>query len=177
MDIVILTIDETSDHYKATIDSLSKNQFLNDNLHHNFGIVRDYDTSSRVMDSWKRGFKDVDQINFDLLLMEDDVVVLINFMDFKKKLKRDKINWVFYQKRFKEYRSQNWIPVGAQGVYIPKELFKEFKWKLLSSKSIHFDRWLSRLDNIYYSCEPKEFGIELEKMSSTLGRVRKGLKY
>ena len=72
--------------FLRNVDSLSKNQFLNDNLHHNYGIVRDYDTSSRVMDSWKRWFKDVDQINFDLLLMEDDVVVLINFMDFKKKL-------------------------------------------------------------------------------------------
>ena len=118
MDIVILTIDDSSDHYKATIDSLSRNQFLNDNLHHNFGIVRDYNVSSRVMDSWKRWFKDVDQINFDLLLKIDD---------FKKKLKRDKINWVFYQKRFKEYRSQSWIPVGSQGIFIPKELFKEFK--------------------------------------------------
>ena len=74
-----------------------------------------------------------------------------------------KINWVFYQKRMKDGDEK--YTVGAQGIYIPKELIKPFIDNLLESPSSHFDRWVSRLDNIYYPRGSLNWGEEIDHKS------------
>lgn len=81
----------------------------------------------------------------------------------KKKINRKKINWVFYQKRMKA--EDEIYTVGAQGIFIPKELIKPFIDKLLESQSSHFDRWVSRLNNIYYPRGSINWGMEIPHKS------------
>jgi hypothetical protein len=175
--IRILNIDPTSKFLKATTISLKDRGYGND-IKLVKGIIRKEQASKRVMDGWKQWFSDNNNINKiisegkDLLIMEDDVIVKINFANLIKKIKKNKINFVFYQKTFKEKGID--IPVGTQGVYIPNKLIKSYQKELLNAKSIHFDRWNSRLPNIYYPLLPKEGGEELTRVSGTTGKVRKG---
>jgi len=148
------------------------------------GIVRKEQPSKRVMDGWKKFFRenfgnsDDDLINryvlneVDIMLMEDDVLIKISKKEMQKRIKRDKINFLCYQKFFKEKGKD--IPVGSQVIYIPWEMIVTFAKALLSSKSIHFDRWISRLPDITYNFGPKEFCNEITRISATTGKVRKG---
>ena len=149
-----------------------------DKGYNNFNIVDGIDRkekpSQRVMDGWKKWFSEKKEFKNDIIIAEDDVYVKTEKKDMVKKINRDKINWLCLQKTFKEGDKK--IPVGAQVIYIPKELIPYYKEELLKSRSIHFDRWNSRLSKIFYPYAPKEFGEELERISTTTGKVRKGKK-
>ena len=156
--------------YKASLKSWLDHDYTNIELV--LGIERKELPSKRLMDGWKRFFTTLKPTD-DIIIAEDDILVHINKNDMLKKIKRDKINWLSYQKTFKEKGKD--IPVGAQAIFIPKELIPYYKEELLKSKSIHFDRWNSRLDKIYYTYKPKEFGSEMTRISATTGRIRKGV--
>lgn len=157
--------------YKASKKSWNDNDFKNIELVQ--GIERKELPSKRVMDGWKRFFTNLKQEKYrDMIITEDDVLININKKDMLKKIKRNKINWLSYQKTFKEKGLD--IPVGSQAIFIPKELIPYYKEELLKSKSIHFDRWNSRLEKIYYPYKPKEFGTEMTRISATTGTIRKG---
>ena len=178
LEIAILTIDPRSKILQATISSLAQMGYGKENIELAMGIVRKEQPSKRVMDGWKKwfGFKDnINQIikeGRNLLIMEDDVIVKVDYPKLMSEVKMDKINFVFYQKTFKEKGKT--IAVGTQGVFIPNGLIKFYQRELLDAKSIHFDRWNSRLPNIYYACLPKECGEEITRVSATTGKVRKG---
>jgi len=175
--IRILNIDPTSKFLKATTISLKDRGYGND-IKLVKGIIRKEQTSKRVMDGWKQWFSNNNNINKiisegkDLLIMEDDVIVKSNYTKLIKKIKKNKINFIFYQKTFKEKGKD--IPVGTQGLIIPNALIKFYQKELLDAKSIHFDRWNSRLPNIHYACLPKECGEEITRVSATTGKIRKG---
>ena len=145
------------ENLKKTIVSITKNSF--NHIYLVNGIIRKDKKSKIVMDSWKKFFETNTDFDDDIMLVEDDVICKINREDMLKKIDRSKINYIFYQKRLKE--KNNTFTVGSQGIFIPKEKINEFISVLNSSKSIHFDRWLSRLKEIYYPCGPKEWGEEI----------------
>ena len=55
-------------------------------------------------------------------------------------------------------------------------MIAKYKEELLKAKSIHFDRWNSRLKDIYYAYKPQEVCAEIESVSATTGKIRKGKK-
>ena len=120
------------------------------------GVVRKTDKSKIVMDGWKKFFS---MLQFGglykgILIAEDDVIWEEPWSEVKKRVKMDKINWLCYQKFFKEKQkdgSTKKIPVGNQLMYIPPKMIAKYKEELLKAKSIHFDRWNSRLKDIYYA--------------------------
>ena len=169
MKIIIMNVDLESIYLKATIISLLNN--LYDDIIINKGILRNDNPSRRVMDGWKEYFKN-NILDEDLLLLEDDLFVKVSKHDMVQKIDNTKINYIGYQKTFKE--NCKVIPVGGQAIFIPKNLIPYYKEELLKSRSIHFDRWNSRLEKIYYPYKPKEFGEEYERISSTTGKLRKG---
>ncbi len=142
------------------------------------GIVRKEQPSKRVMDGWKRFFSNKEKIKefvdkrIDIAILEDDILVRMSKKVMQSKIKRDKINYLCYQKTFKEKGKE--IPVGAQFIYIPWEMINKFTDALLSSKSIHFDRWIGRLPDITFNFGPKEFCEEITRISATTGKKRPG---
>ena len=148
---------EHDENLKKTIVSLTKNCF--NHIYLVNGIIRTEKKSKIVMDSWKKFFETNTEFDDDIMLCEDDVICKINRLDMLKKIDRSKINYIFYQKILKE--KSKMIPVGAQGIFIPKEKINEFISILNNNNSIHFDRWLGRLVDIYYPCGPKEWGVEI----------------
>jgi len=143
------------------------------------GVVRTTDRSKIVMDGWKKFFSMLKgNLPNGLLMAEDDLFWEEPWSKTKKKMKMDKINWLCYQKFFKEKQrdgSVKMIPVGNQFMYIPPKLIESYKEEILKAKSIHFDRWNSRLPNIYYAYKPHEVCAELTSPSATTGKVRKGI--
>ena len=154
---IFILYTDYDENLKKTIVSLKENGFNNINLVN--GIIRKEKKSKIVMDSWKKFFKTNKEFDDDIMLVEDDVICKINRLDMLKKIDRTKINYIFYQKILKA--KSKTITVGAQGIFIPKEKINEFISILNSSNSIHFDRWLGRLVDIYYPCKPKEWGVEI----------------
>jgi hypothetical protein len=90
--------------------------------------------------------------------------MLKGWSEIKEKVDYQKLNWIVYQKKFMDKTKE--ITAGAQLIYIPHLKIEWFKEKLLNSKSIHFDRFLSKLD-IHYPYAPKECGIEIIRESAT----------
>ena len=160
---IFILFTKYDENLKRTILSLKENKFNNIDLVK--GIIRKTDTSKLVMDNWKKFFRKNKLFTEDIMLCEDDVICKINMNVMKKKINRKKINWVFYQKRMKAGHIDEIYTVGAQGIYIPKELIKPFVAKLLESTSSHFDRWVSRLDNIYYPRGSIDWGEEIPHKS------------
>ena len=58
---------------------------------------------------------------------------------------------------------------------VPKMIEKYTK-DLMAAKSIHFDRWNSRLPYIHYAYKPHEVCAEMEHVSGTTAKVRAGAK-
>lgn len=150
------------------------------NVYPFLGVERKTERSKIVMDGWKKFFNMLSgDLKKGLIISEDDVLWAEEWSKTSKKVKMDKVNWLCYQKFFKEKQKDGKIlkiPVGAQALYIPKQMINKFKEDLLNSKSIHFDRWLSRLPYIHYSFKPKEACAEFESFSATTGKIRKGQK-
>jgi len=147
------------------------------------GVVRTTARSKIVMDGWKKFFTDLSftgsLLRTGFLISEDDVLWNDDWNKTKKRMKMDKVNWLCYQKFFKEKQkdgSTKEIPVGSQLLYIPPAMVKRYKDDLLKSKSIHFDRYQSRLPYIHYAYKPHEVCAEIESTSGTMGKVRKGKK-
>tara|TARA_R110000765_G_C18578308_1_gene566048 strand:+ start:63 stop:566 length:504 start_codon:yes stop_codon:yes gene_type:complete len=165
---VVILFTEYDKNLKETIKSLNDNMFDDINLHR--GIIRPERRSKIVMDSWKEYFS----INIepqDILIMEDDVIVKINKYKLLGLIDIDKINYCFYQNLLK--KNNNKYAVGSQGIFIPKEKYKSFIDKLNNSNSIHFDKWLSQLNDIKYIGNPKEYGKEIPHKSKLFDFFRK----
>jgi len=146
------------------------------------GVVRSTNKSKIVMDGWKKFFSMLEMdkgLNEGIIIAEDDVLWEETWAKTKKRMKMDKINWLCYQKLFKEKQRDGTtkeIPVGTQMLYIPKPMLKKYKEAILKAKSIHFDRWNSRQPDIYYPYKPHEVCAEIESVSGTTGKLRKGAK-
>ena len=160
---ILLLHTEYNDTLRTTLKSLIENNFPKPKLVK--GVIRDDKISKIVMDGWKKILPKIGD-DEDILLMEDDVEVKIDY----KKIKiehRDRPTFVFYQKKLKEegsYASMNThYIVGTQGVFIPKEIKKEFTENLLQARSMHFDRWLSARNQYATLGNPKEYGLEIRK--------------
>jgi len=143
------------------------------------GVIRKIDRSKIVMDGWKKFFSmlQTDRLSKGILLAEDDVLWNEPWSETKKRVKMDKINWLCYQKFFKEKQkdgSIKEIPVGSQLLYIPPKMITKYKEEISKAKSIHFDRWNSRLKDIYFAYKPKEVCAEITRTSATTGKQRKG---
>jgi len=146
------------------------------------GVVRSINKSKIVMDGWKKFFTmlDIDRgLPNGILIAEDDLLWEETWAETSRRMKMNKINWLCYQKFFNEKQKDGKIkkiPVGNQFMYIPRPLLKKYKESILKAKSIHFDRWNSRQPDIYYPYKPHEVCAEIESMSGTTGKVRKGAK-
>ena len=165
---------------KTTLSSIGNYKRKGYNVYPFQGVIRKTDRSKIVMDGWKKFFGMLKgNLPNGLLISEDDVLWNEPWSEVKKKVKMDKINWLCYQKFFKEKQkdgSVKEIPVGSQLKYIPPKMINKYKEELLKAKSIHFDRWNSRLKDIYYAYKPHEVCAEIESVSATTGKIRKGKK-
>ena len=145
-------------------------------VHLVYGIERCSETSKIVMDSWKRFFTTefVNNHPNGIILAEDDSYLLKNWSELIYAFKKKNINWFGFQSTFKE--NNKLIPVGVQAFYIPNEQLDSYIQQILTAKSIHFDRFNSRVKLVYYPFKAKEAVLELERISLTTGRLRKGYK-
>jgi hypothetical protein len=145
------------------------------------GVVRSTDRSKIVMDGWKKFFTmlQTKSLSAGLLIAEDDLYWEDTWEKMKGRMKMDKINWLCYQKFFKEKQRDGTIkeiPVGNQLMYIPKQMIEKYAKDLMAAKSIHFDRWNSRQPYIHYAYKPHEVCAEMEHVSGTTAKVRAGAK-
>jgi len=145
------------------------------------GVVRSTDRSKIVMDGWKKFFTMLQTTGLSngLLIGEDDLYWEDTWEKMKGRMKMDKINWLCYQKFFKEKQRDGTIkeiPVGNQLMYIPKQMIEKYTKDLMAAKSIHFDRWNSRQPYIHYAYKPHEVCAEMEHVSGTTAKVRAGAK-
>jgi hypothetical protein len=172
--VFILTIPKNLST-KTTQASILTWQKKNFEVHLVYGIERSHDTSKIVMDSWKQFFTSELKGDYPngIIIAEDDSYLLKSWKQLYKKFNMKYINWFGYQNIIITKNED--IIVGAQAIYIPKQLIESYKQQLLNAKSIHFDRWNSRQD-IYLPFNHKEAVLELERISLTTGRLRKGLK-
>ena len=162
----LTTTNNISQQNRIGMLSLTTFNHFDYNLKIYMGIERRTQRSKLVMDCWKRLFKTIDADDYadGILLAEDDVLMLKGWQEIKEKVDYQKLNWIVYQKKFMDKTKE--ITAGAQLIYIPSVKIEWFKEKLLNSKSIHFDRFLSKLD-IHYPFKAKECGIEIIRESST----------
>ena len=144
------------------------------------GVVRTTDRSKIVMDGWKKFFTMLKgNLPRGLLIAEDDLYWQETWKEMRPRIKMDKINWLCYQKFFNEKQKDGTIkqiPVGNQFMYIPQPMIEKYTKDLMAAKSIHFDRWNSRLPYIHYAYKPHEVCAEMEHVSGTTAKVRAGVK-
>jgi hypothetical protein len=162
----LTTTNNISQQNRVGMLSLTTFNHFDYNLKIYMGIERRTERSKLVSDNWKRLFKTIDAKDYKdgILLAEDDVLMLKGWSEIKEKVDYQKLNWIVYQKKFMDKTKE--ITAGAQLIYIPHLKIAWFKEKLLNSKSIHFDRFLSKLD-IHYPFKAKECGIEIIRESAT----------
>jgi hypothetical protein len=166
-----------------TLASIRKFQDMGYKVYPFQGVIRKTDRSKIVMDGWKKFFSQLSYTGkltrTGFLIAEDDVMWEEDWATTKKRMKMDKVNWLCYQKFFKEKQRDGTtkeIPVGTQLLYVPPKMVEQYKKDILESKSIHFDRFNSRLPYIHYAYKPHEVCAELQSVSATTGKVRKGRK-
>lgn len=166
----LTTTNNISQQNRVGMLSLTTFNYFNYNLKIYMGIERRTERSKLVMDNWKRLFKTINAKDYKdgILLAEDDVLMLKGWSEIKEKVDYNRLNWIVYQKKFMDNKAKTKkeITAGAQLIYIPHLKIEWFKEKLLNSKSIHFDRFLSKLD-IHYPFKAKECGIEIIRESAT----------
>ena len=166
----LTTTNNISQQNRIGMLSLTTFNYFDYNLKIYMGIERRTQRSKLVMDNWKRLFKTIDAKDYKdgILLAEDDVLMIKGWQEIKEKVDYQKLNWIVYQKKFMDNKAKTSkeVTAGAQLIYIPHLKILWFKEKLLNSKSIHFDRFLSKLD-IHYPFKAKECGIEIIRESAT----------
>ncbi len=108
------------------------------------GVVRSTDRSKIVMDGWKKFFTMLQTTGLSngLLIGEDDLYWEDTWEKMKGRMKMDKINWLCYQKFFKEKQRDGTIkeiPVGNQLMYIPKQMIEKYTKGKDFMKQFHND--------------------------------------